>query len=105
MERLENDEAFRAAIESVGSQPEKLEVIRGEGFDLEPSELAEALEVRYGLVLTDEQIEQLSGGGYGDILGYSDVPGHPNYSNYSAWYDLAASTGVSVVVSAATAAF
>lgn len=105
LERLETDEAFRASIDAVGGQPEKLEVIRSAGFDLQPSELAEALETRYGLVLTDEQIEQVSGGGYGDFLGYSNVPGHPNYSEHGGLYDLAAELGTSVVIGAAAGAF
>lgn len=106
LERLETDEGFRSSIDAVGSQIEKLEVIRAAGFDLQPSEVADALETRYGIALTDEQIEQLSGGSIGgSIFGYSDNPNDPNYSANGDWYDLAVNTGLEVAVGAAAGAF
>lgn len=76
LERLETDEAFAAELESVKDSPDAvLEKVHAAGFDTDPEETLEAFTDRYGVELTEEQLDQIAAGADTELIAGASVGG------------------------------
>jgi predicted ribosomally synthesized peptide with nif11-like leader len=63
LERVESDESFAKQLESAKDNPDAVvEKVRSAGFDASPDEIREAFTDRYGIELTQEQLDQIAAG-------------------------------------------
>lgn len=73
LERVESDESFAKQLESAKDNPDAVvDKLRSAGFDASPDEIREAFADRYGIELTQEQLDQIAAGSdVGAIVGGS----------------------------------
>ena len=63
LERVEGDESFAKELESVKENPDAVvEKVHAAGFDASPDEIRDAFMDRYGVELTQEQLDQIAAG-------------------------------------------
>jgi predicted ribosomally synthesized peptide with nif11-like leader len=69
IERAESDESFAKELESVKDNPSAvLEKVHTAGFYATPEEIREAFMDRYGVELTQEQLDQIAAGSDEDAI-------------------------------------
>jgi predicted ribosomally synthesized peptide with nif11-like leader len=63
LDRVEEDEVFAKELESLREDPPAvIEKVHTAGFDATPEEIREAFLDRYGIELTQEQLDQIAAG-------------------------------------------
>ena len=63
LDRVEEDEVFAKELESLREDaPAVIEKVHTAGFDATPEEIREAFLDRYGIELTQEQLDQIAAG-------------------------------------------
>jgi predicted ribosomally synthesized peptide with nif11-like leader len=60
--KMESDQAFAERVKAAGGPSAALSILRSEGFEVEPSEMRDALLDRYGDQLTTEQLDSIAAG-------------------------------------------
>jgi len=62
LDRMEADEDFARRVRDAGGPEASIALLSGEGFDVTPAEMRDAVLDRYAETLTPDQLDQLAGG-------------------------------------------
>jgi len=91
LDRMETDESFAERIRDAGGPEAGVQLLHGEGFDVTPTEMRDAVLDRYGDTLDSDELDQLAAGiTSAEVIGLSLAGG-------------AAVTGVAAIAAGAAA--
>jgi predicted ribosomally synthesized peptide with nif11-like leader len=62
IDRMETDEAFAQRVKDAGGPEASIALLRGDGFDVTPQDMRDAVLDRFGDLMTEEQLDSIAAG-------------------------------------------